>query len=429
MPPNESHDEFLELCAIATTGSLSAEEQKRLKDHLAQCPSCRERLAEYEAVISRAVPLLAPEQSFNKDRESADWSIEQAEARLFARLGNDQATSEPMASPGPTGLQKTEPQPGDGLWGHMWWQYAAGLLSIVTLGLAAYGIGTRHGVELAKLASPTVPQARPATVAPTIQQGTAGQLPANGEPRQREIAELRGQLEASSTEIARLKSQQSEMERDLSDRDADRTRLVQDKAEVARQLALTQANLDTLQQKLDAATAAHSQDVVLVSALQEKVSHFAEALRGRDEELARQQQLLDHDRDIRELVGARDMYMAEVYDVDASGTRKPFTRVFYTKAKSLTVYGFDLDQQPGIKSASTFQVWGRRGPNQADAVNLGIMYLDSATAKRWVLKSNNPKTLAQIDAVFVTVEPNGGSQRPSGKPFLFAYLKMEPNHP
>lgn len=123
------------------------------------------------------------------------------------------------------------------------------------------------------------------------------------------------------------------------------------------------------------------------------------------------------------------MYMAEVYDVDASGTRKPFTRVFYTKAKSLTVYGFDLDQQPGIKSASTFQVWGRRGPNQADAVNLGIMYLDSATAKRWVLKSNNPKTLAQIDAVFVTVEPNGGSQRPSGKPFLFAYLKMEPNHP
>jgi hypothetical protein len=27
------------------------------------------------------------------------------------------------------------------------------------------------------------------------------------------------------------------------------------------------------------------------------------------------------------------------------------------------------------------------------------------------------------------VEPNGGSQKPSGKPFLFAYLKVDPNHP
>ena len=41
----------------------------------------------------------------------------------------------------------------------------------------------------------------------------------------------------------------------------------------------------------------------------------------------------------------------------------------------------------------------------------------------------NPKTLAQIDAVFVTVEPNGGSPHPSGKPLLFAYLGIHPNHP
>jgi hypothetical protein len=31
--------------------------------------------------------------------------------------------------------------------------------------------------------------------------------------------------------------------------------------------------------------------------------------------------------------------------------------------------------------------------------------------------------------VFVTVEPHGGSEKPSGKPFLYAYLKMGPNHP
>ena len=39
------------------------------------------------------------------------------------------------------------------------------------------------------------------------------------------------------------------------------------------------------------------------------------------------------------------------------------------------------------------------------------------------------ESIAQIDAVFVTVEPEGGSTKPSGKPMLFTYLRLEPNHP
>jgi hypothetical protein len=46
-----------------------------------------------------------------------------------------------------------------------------------------------------------------------------------------------------------------------------------------------------------------------------------------------------------------------------------------------------------------------------------------------VLKSDDPKVLSDIDAVFVTIEPHGGSNHPSGKPLLFAYLRIEPNHP
>jgi hypothetical protein len=47
----------------------------------------------------------------------------------------------------------------------------------------------------------------------------------------------------------------------------------------------------------------------------------------------------------------------------------------------------------------------------------------------WVLKFDNPKELDEIDAVFVTVEPKGGSSKPSGKPLLYAYLQIAPNHP
>ena len=76
-----------------------------------------------------------------------------------------------------------------------------------------------------------------------------------------------------------------------------------------------------------------------------------------------------------------------------------------------------------------FQAWGTHGPDRAEAMNLGMFYEDNISKNRWVLKFTDKKTLEQIDAVFVTVEPHGGSEKPSGKPFLFAYLRMNSNHP
>jgi hypothetical protein len=108
-------------------------------------------------------------------------------------------------------------------------------------------------------------------------------------------------------------------------------------------------------------------------------------------------ELLDRDRDIRNLIGARSFYIAEFYDVGQSGdTQKPFGRVFYTKGKSLIFYGYDLDQQPGIKKTGVFQAWGGRGADRQHAVSLGLLHMDDAIRKRWVLKSNDAKTISQI---------------------------------
>jgi hypothetical protein len=57
------HEEFLELCAVSTTGALSEEERKRLRDHLALCAECRQALKEFESVADVGVPLLASELS------------------------------------------------------------------------------------------------------------------------------------------------------------------------------------------------------------------------------------------------------------------------------------------------------------------------------------------------------------------------------
>lgn len=60
---------------------------------------------------------------------------------------------------------------------------------------------------------------------------------------------------------------------------------------------------------------------------------------------------------------------------------------------------------------------------------MGVFYLDNATHKRWALKFDNPQALKQIDAVYVTLEPKGGSDKPRGKQLLFAFLRRQPNHP
>ena len=191
-----------------------------------------------------------------------------------------------------------------------------------------------------------------------------------------------------------------------------------------------QATTKGLQDKLDSLEQQSSHDKQQATALEAKVNDFTRLLHDRETTIDQQQELLAHDRDIRDLMGARDLYVAEVYDVERTGeTKKPYGRVFYTKGKSLIFYAYDLDQQAGVKNVSTFQAWGRRGPDWKEALNLGIFYVDNASKKRWVLRFEDPKALAQIDAVFVTVEPNGGSHKPSNKPLLFAYLHIDPNHP
>jgi len=63
-------------------------------------------------------------------------------------------------------------------------------------------------------------------------------------------------------------------------------------------------------------------------------------------------------------MGARELYVAEVSDVAGNGkTKKPFDACFYTKGKSLIFYAYDLDQQPGLREASTFQAGDVAGRN------------------------------------------------------------------
>jgi hypothetical protein len=129
-------------------------------------------------------------------------------------------------------------------------------------------------------------------------------------------------------------------------------------------------------------------------------------------------------------MGARNLHIIDVFDTDLKGkNRRAFGRVFHTEGKSLIFYAFDLNGSKVQNAKHSFQAWGMRDGQNGSARSLGIFYLDDAGQRRWVLKFEDPRILSQIDSVFVTVEPFGGAEKPSGQKLLYAYLKNPANHP
>lgn len=438
MLPSGPHDEFLELCAVSTSGQLSEEEQNRLKQHLAVCPACREALREYESIVNDTIPAMGAEQSSRID-PGPGFSQSKAEKAFFERLAKEEG-KQPRADKKngmPSTFRRVLPVAPESTWRHVWMLYAAGILLFITLCLSAYWVGVRHGTDVAKSTPP--PQAtqtqvateNPASLEEQLSDAAHEREIARAQVAQRDkaLADMRRQLQQQSAEISGMKAAQDKLEATVQSDQAGKEDLVQQRTELGQKLEAAQGQSQSLQQQVNLLTQQSSSETSQAKALGSKVEDLTRLLEDREKALNQQDELLAHDRDIREVMGARNLYIAEVYDTDEKGaTRKPYGRVFYTKEKSLIFYAYDLDQQHS-KAGQTFQAWGRRGPDFKQAVNLGIFYEDSASKKRWVLKSEDPKTLAQIDAVFVTVEPHGGSDKPSGKPLLFAYLRVNPNHP
>lgn len=439
MLPSGPHDEFLELCALSSSGQLTEEEQNRLKEHLAICPACREAVREYESLVDDAIPAIGAAQSTDID-PGPGFSQSKAERIFLDRLTRDNRRQfeDPEKN---TGLsppfRRVLPIAPESTWRHVWMLYAAGVLLFATLCLSAYWVGVRHGADLAKSTSTT-----PAVQPPSATESAASleeQLSDAAHERElaraqiagrdQALADLRRQLQGQSAEISRMKEEQGKLQATIQTDQAGKQDLAQQRAELGQKLDVAQAESQSLQQQVNSLTQQSTTETTVAKGLNAKVDDLTRLLEDREKALNEQDELLAHDRDIREVMGARNLYIAEVYDTDENGaTRRPYGRVFYTKEKSLIFYAYDLDQQHN-KSGQTFQAWGRRGPDFKQAVSLGIFYEDNSSKKRWVLKSEDPKTLAQIDAVFVTIEPHGGSDKPSGKPLLFAYLRVIPNHP
>ena len=439
----DSHDEYLELCAASTAGELNGEEEKRLKEHLAVCAFCRRAKQEYEMTVQRAVPALAGELSLPPEESDVSWSVERAEAAFFKRLEREPesqpstAIVERESGREPAGSRFTY-RPSRIHWAQLWMPFAACALLAVALGIVAYRSGVKRGADTAQqnFVSPLPPGNSLEEQISDFGHERA-ELLAKLAVDDKAIRDLTRGLAEQTEEIKRLRASHfaSVVEAQTGQRPS--ANGGQDFARRDAEIAAAQAKLQELQANADVLSQQREESAKRADVLEAKVGELTQLVRDREQaldqqqaEIAKQQELLEHDRDIRELMGARELYIAEVHDVAGTGqTDKTYGRVFYTKGKSLIFYAYDLDQEAGQKNASTFQAWGSHGVDKQQALSLGIFFEDNKSKKRWILKFDDPKTLAKIDAVFVTVEPSGGSHHPSGKQLLFASLRINPNHP
>ena len=424
---SEREERFSDLCALAPSGNLSFEERMELEEHLKTCAECREAYEEYIMLAKAGMPCLAADYATRQPSMEAvsEDMVEATRRKLLEHLPVSTAATmrqeEDVRRVAGTRAGMLTPSTRRVL------GLAAAACLVVGLSAGAYQLGRRKAaVSTASTRGPD-PQ-----IAKLTEEKTAADDRVAVETR--ELDRLREDSLKKEKELGKLqvqlKSLEGELGRAVADKSLTDAQLEQQRAAFAEQIRDKEQVYDQAQAELTRLRSEREKALLRLASLEQEVDTLSADKQADLKRIKDQEDYLVSDRDIRELMGARQLYIADVFDVTSdSRTRKPYGRVFYTKGKSLIFYAFDLDRQPGLKNASTFQVWGKNESAQDRPVKLGVLYVDNEANRRWALRCDDPGQLAQIDAVFVTVEPNAHGNKPTGKPFLYASLRKEANHP
>jgi hypothetical protein len=416
------HGYFEELCAVALIGQLTAHEQQELLLHLGECESCRRSADNFVYVLGQ-LPLTA----------SADTHVEtedlQSEIRRQRFLRNASAegihfSKETLnlkrAASGiiPSNRRRIA---------RFAFAAAACLLAAVgLLSLSARGRLLNHTHAHADISAP-MRLSQPVYSAEKASSVSVSQekLPDKSIPdkstaiaarnAERELTFLRQQVALLAEDKIQLTTESKNLQNEI-------LQLKSTVNQHAEALAKAKAKYEKLSNDDALAISTIVAQKAAIQQLQEK-----ETLQAAEAE--RERQLNEAAKDVRQLMGARNLHIIDVHDLVAPDKQdKAFGRVFYAEGKSLVFYAFDLGKK-NSSSKVIFQAWGHREGRDYDVKSLGVFNVDHDAQRRWVLRVDNPTLLSKIDTLYVTVEPAPGRDKPSGKKLLVAYLGGQPNHP
>ena len=426
----ERHDHFEELLAAASMGEAKGIELAELEEHLRGCPGCRHAYADFLQLGSVRMVAEASEQQEVTGSEVIGYidSVQFREKFLRKAEAEGILTSR-------TKVASVLPEPAIRPIRHRGYtMFAVGVAATVLL---AVGVGA---VYRGKLYPNTTSSMR--SVPRDVRASLPAQSVSPDEKRQLVLSRLEAEKRRLASEIVSLKASfanESSALEELKSRAAtsekERTALLSVVKErdakiedLGRQLGEAQTEVAGVRTELGKVRAS---DQATVAADQSRIRELSDQLADQSAALDREREMLVANRDIRDLMSARNLHIADVFDTDSKGkTRAGFGRVFFTEGKSLIIYAYDLNDRHVQEVGYHYRVWGKKeGPGQR-AKSLGIFYSDDKTQKRWVFKYEDPKVLSEIDSVFVTLEPPGKNPtEPKGEKFLYAYLRNQANHP
>jgi hypothetical protein len=353
----DSHEKYIVFCAASTAGELGLGEEQELQEHLVRCASCRRVKREYELTVENAVPALAHDLASPAVESDSSWSVERAEASFFKRLRTDQKS--PSANPfgsakGESAGRRFTYRPSQIPWAELWMPFAACVLLAIALGIVAYRSGLNRG---------TAGTQQKVAMSSASVGSLEEQISDFGHERSQFLTKLaeddkaindfKRQVAEQTDEIKRLKGASGNA---LANKQTGSQPSADASSEIARrdaELVAAQTNLEQLQSKADTLNQQREDRAKQAQALRAKVDELTQVAHDREQALdqqqvviAKQQVLLDHDRDIRELMGARDLYIAEVHDVGEPERQKKPTAVFSIRK--------------GSRSFSTRMTWTRK---------------------------------------------------------------------
>jgi NADH dehydrogenase/NADH:ubiquinone oxidoreductase subunit G len=404
----QQHEKYELLCALAAAHQLDSDAQSDLALHLQGCASCRTVFEEFREVAeSVCSDGIRPNVTVDVAESSANASRFLNYARSKGIHFSDSAAQMLQDRP----IRRWRP---------------AGIAYATAIGVIALAIPAGMALK-----SSTTRKSAQITAVAQIQQRSSNQA-ANPDTEHNSVAELKSELAnalSRSNEIPQLKEKLHEQAKESSDLRADIAKRDAVIEQLRSSVASTEKNFAVAQETIASLNSKNDQAVTELVAERVRSANLAEGLRNQKASAEQERELSAASTEVRALMGARRLYMVDVYDgEDSSHSNRSFGRVFYTEGKSLIFYAFDLDK---VKSAKhvTFQAWGEKGKDRGSVKHLGDFYIDDVAQKRWVMKVEDPEKLKAIDSIFVTVETDKGADRPTGEKLLYAYLGGQPNHP
>jgi hypothetical protein len=442
-----SDEEFDELCALAALGKLPRLELAELNAHIAVCISCRIEYSDYLDLVRgelgvgngdgrRTARVLLPLSTRGYRRRFLDEARRQgfhfSESTLRSRPFWRNIGASSLLRPRPAYAAAAAILLLAGMVAALAYRLRESNIRIESLAtqvIEQTGV-TRSDDRSARSGSSTMPSEAPEIETPIAEDGPIPKR--DGRTVLLEAALSKAQAQ-NATLLARCNAFGEQLRTASLELESLRTEITTSNSQagdLAVKLREAEQNLGRMGDDVKSLRDGRATDLSNITVQEARMKELSERLRDQAEALDRQRRLLSADRDIRDLMTARNLHIIDVFDVDGKGkTRKTFGRAFYTEDKSLIFYAFDLDDRRITKADYSLQAWGYQQSTEGSVQSLGIFYVDDQKRNRWALKFDNSEVLAQIDAVFVTVEPAGGSKRPTGERLLYAYLRNTPNHP